>query len=97
MVQCTNEKCKKNIISKNIEWKSKNCSKYFNSDFKVYNPLEIKMLSEEINYSLTIKIKAKPNILSCCKYTNLNVINFYHSQKYDGLIYFRENSQKKSL
>ena len=97
MIQCTNEKCKKNIISKNTEWKCKNCSKYFNSDFKVYNPLEIKILSEEINYSLTIKIKAKPNILPCCKYTNLNVIDFYHSQKCDGLIYFGSYNQKKFI
>ena len=93
-LQCINEKCKNHIFSKNTEWKCKNCSKYFHSDVIVYNPLELKILSEEINYSLSIKIKAKPQKIPCCKYINLNNIDFYHSQKCEGLIYFGEFNKK---
>ena len=93
-LQCINDKCKNHNFSKNTEWKCKTCSKYFHSDAIVYNPLEIKILSEEINYSLSVKIKAKPQKLPCCKYIDLNNIDFYHSQKCEGLIYFGEFNKK---
>jgi hypothetical protein len=93
-LQCINEKCTNNNITKNNEWKCKTCSQYFTSDFKVYNPLEIKLLSEAINYSLCIKIKAKPNKLPCCKNTDLNKMDFFHSKKCNGLIYLGKYNKK---
>ena len=92
-IECINETCKNNNISEKTEWKCKNCSLYFSSDFKIYNPLEIKMLSEEKNYALSLKIKAKPIKISCCK-IDLNMTDFYHSQDCDGLIYVGEFNHK---
>ena len=93
-IQCINNDCKNYTITEKIDWKCKNCKKFFNSDYKIYNPLEIKILSEEINYSLCIKLKAKPNKLPCCKNIDLNIIDFYHSQKCSGLIYIGKYDQK---
>jgi hypothetical protein len=56
-IQCINDNCKNNIFPETFDWKCKNCAKIFNSDYKIYNPLEIKLLSEEINFSLCIKKK----------------------------------------
>ena len=96
-LQCINERCKNNIIFERTEWKCKNCSKLFTSDFKVYNPLEIKLLTDEINYCLYLKIKAKPNKIPCCTDINLNETDFFHSKKCAGLIYFGEFNQKKFI
>ena len=96
-LQCTNERCKNNIIPEKTEWKCKTCSKYFTSDYKVYNPLEIRVLTDAINYSLCIKIKAKPNKLPCCTSIDLNTTDFYHSKKCEGLIYFGEYNQQKFI
>ena len=99
-IQCINEKCKNyNMfeITENTEWKCKSCTKLFNSDYIIYNPLEIQLLSEEINYALNIKIKAKPNKLPCCKNVDLNSIDFCHSQKCSGLIYIGEYNDKKFI
>ena len=97
ILQCMSKECKNHIIFKRSEWKCKNCSKTFYSEYKIYNPLEIKLLSEEINYSLLIKFKAKPNKLPCCKYSDLKIMDFYHSHKCDGLIYFGEFNSKKFI
>jgi hypothetical protein len=96
-LQCTNERCKNNIFPEKTEWKCKTCCKYFTSDYKVYNPLEIRVLTDAINYSLCIKIKAKPNKLPCCTSIDLNTIDFYHSKKCEGLIYFGEYNQQKFI
>ena len=96
-IECLNNECKnyKNSdISEKTQWKCKNCFQNFNSNYKIYNPLEIKLLSEEINYALNIKIKAKPNKLPCCKNIDLNMIDFYHSQNCDGLIFIGEYNEK---
>ena len=93
-IQCINEKCNNNNINKNTEWKCKNCNKYFTSDFKVYNPLEIKLLLEAINYYLFIKIKAKPNKMPCCKNIDMNTTDFFHSKKCNGLIYLGQYNER---
>ena len=93
-IECINENCKNNNISEKTEWKCENCSLFFSSEFKIYNPLEITKLSEEINYALSLKIKAKPIKLTCCQNVDLNTIDFYHSQDCDGLIYIGEFKQK---
>ncbi len=93
-IQCINEKCNNNSVTKNTEWKCKTCNQYYTSDFKVYNPLEIKLLSEAINYSLCIKIKARPNKLPCCKNADVNKMEFYHSKKCNGLIFLGKYNKR---
>ena len=62
---CLNNKC--NFISnpRSIVWKCKICKKDFRSLARVYNPLEKKILEDEIWKALILKIKAKPKKLFC--------------------------------
>ena len=77
-LQCKNKECPNHIFIKKIDWKCKECNKLFNSEYKLYNPLETKILSEEI-------------------FCDLKIIDFYHSDGCDGLIYFGEYNSKKVI
>ena len=85
---CLNKNC--NFISnpKNIIWKCKICKKDFRALAKVYNPLEYKILQNEIWKSLIMKLKAKPKKLLCCLKKEKNVnINYYHNKNCSGELF----------
>ena len=92
---CLNKLC--NFISnpKSIIWKCKICKKDFRSLAKVYNPLESKILQNEIWKCLVYKEKAIPNKEICCIKNNKdNKVIFYHDKICKGELYkgnFNEN------
>ena len=85
---CLNNKC--NFISnpRSIVWKCKICKKDFRSLPRVYNPLEKKILEDEIWKALILKIKSKPKKLFCCltKENNEN-IKYFHDKYCKGELY----------
>ena len=55
---CLNKNCNFESKSKSILWKCIFCSKEFRSKAKVYNPLELQIIKNSINYTLLMKLKA---------------------------------------
>ena len=85
---CLNKFC--NFISnpKSIIWKCKICKKDFRSMAKVYNPLESKILQNEIWKCLIYKEKAVPNKEICCLKKNKDdTVKFYHDKLCKGELY----------
>lgn len=85
---CLNKLC--NFISnpKSIIWKCKICKKDFLSLSKVYNPLESKILQNEIWKCLIYKEKAIPNKEICCLKNNKDdKAIYYHNKICKGELY----------
>ena len=85
---CLNNKC--NFVSnpRSIIWKCKICKKEFRSLAKVYNPLEKKILENEIWKALILKQKAKPKKLFCCLINEKNEnIKFFHDKYCKGELF----------
>ena len=85
---CLNKKCNFSAIPRSIIWKCKICKKDFRSSIKVYNPLESKILQNEIWRSLIYKQKAYPkNNLCCLKNEKNENIRYYHDKFCKGELY----------
>ena len=85
---CLNKKCNFSSNPQNILWKCKICKKDFRSSAKVFNPLESKILQNEVWKSLLYKEPALPKKIFCCKLNECNKnIKFYHDKKCKGELY----------
>ena len=75
------------IGSKNeFNWQCPKCNKYFKSNIKFYNPSENLILTKILKKALLLKIKAKPQFISCCK-IDINETPFLHKKECKGLLY----------
>ena len=85
---CLNKKCNFIANPRSIIWKCKICKKDFRSLAKVYNPLESKILQNEIWKSLIYKEKAIPKKEICClKNDKDEKIKYYHDKMCKGELY----------
>ena len=101
------KKCKFEIEPNNIIWTCLICNSDFNSNAKIYNPLEFKEAQLILKNALLYKKIVKPIELPCKCITNetqIEQMNFYHKIKNNinkkeckGLLYFYEINNKKFI
>jgi len=85
---CLNKRCNFSSNPHSILWKCKICKKDFRSSAKVFNPLEIKILQNEVWKCLLYKNIALPKKLFCCGENKKNKnIKYYHDKKCHGELY----------
>ena len=94
LLECLNNRCKFSSKPENIVWDCSICKKNFNSDAKVYNPLEFNIYKKTIKDALLEKVKIYPSKLICCN-KNPNELDFYHKedcrgQLFKGFLYNKE-------
>jgi len=85
---CLNKRCNFSSNPHSIIWKCKMCKNDFRSSAKVFNPLEIKILQNEVWKCLLYKNIAFPKKLFCCAENEKNKnIKYYHDKKCNGELY----------
>ena len=82
-------KCNFEIEQNRIKWKCIICNEDFQSDAKVYNPLEFKNMKIAVKQAIYEGIKAKPDVVPCCDMTKEEIekANFYHKKDCNGILY----------
>ena len=94
---CLNKNCKFESKPKSIIWKCKICSSEFISSVKAYNPLEMKIYKNSINYALLTREKARPYKVYFCNFCGGDVSKaiFYHKKDCNGeLLMSKINNQE---
>ena len=86
--------CEEIENNRKITFKCKLCHNNFNSNVKIYNPLELVHFKEVINKALLYKRKAYPGKLSCCREIKEKKTDFYHKKDCKGNLYFAEYNHK---
>ena len=98
LLKCGNKTCDFCINLNNnknkINFKCKICKNYFNTNVKIYNPIEVFHFKDIINKALLYKRKAYPGKLSCCKEIQEKHTDFYHKKDCKGNLYLAEYNQK---
>ena len=88
-------KCKTTKNPLDITWKCIICQKEFQTEAKIYNPLEYKSLKICVKNTIVNKIKAKPEYMACKCNIDINCYRFFHKSICKGELYLGEiNSQK---
>ena len=80
--------------NKKINFKCKLCHNNFDSNVKIYNPLELVHFKDIIKKALLYKRKAYPGKLSCCREIKEKRTDFYHKKDCKGNLYFAEYNHK---
>ena len=93
MLCCVNKKCGFTSLPKKILWNCKICSQDFTSEAIVYNPLEFEIVQKIVDQTLTLKHRAHPNKIPCCK-LNVYFTEFYHKKNCKGILYLGELNDK---
>ena len=93
MLCCANKKCGFTSLPKKILWNCKICSKDFTSEAIIYDPLEFEIVKKIIDQTLTLKHRAHPNKIPCCK-LNVFFAEFYHKKECKGILYLGELNDK---
>ena len=93
---CLNKNCKFEAKPKSIIWKCSICSSEFISPVKAFNPLEIKIYKNSINYALLIKEKARPYKVNFCNFCGGDVskATFYHKRCGGELLMSKLNNKE---
>ena len=93
LLYCPTCKIKKNPLD--ITWKCLICQKEFQSEAKIYNPLEYKSLKICVKDAIINKIKAEPEYMVCKCNLDIKNTRFFHKAACRGELYIGEvNSQK---
>ena len=93
LLYCPSCKIKKNPLD--ITWKCIICQKEFQTEAKIYNPLEYKSLKICVKDAIVNKIKAKPEYMVCKCDIDIDNTIFFHKAFCKGELYLGEiNSQK---
>ena len=79
---------------KNINFKCKYCKINFNSNVKIFNPLDLEAFKDNIKKALLYKRKAYPGKLSCCQKIKEKKAYFFHNKDCKGILYFGEFKKK---
>ena len=93
---CLNKNCRFEAKPKSIIWKCSICSSEFISPVKAFNPLEIKIYKNSINYALLIKEKARPYKVDFCNFCGGDVskATFYHKRCGGELLMSKLNNKE---
>jgi len=93
LIYCPSCRVKKNPLD--ITWKCLICQKDFQTEAKIYNPLEYKSLKICVKDSIANNIKAKPEYMVCKCKIDINKTKFFHKSICKGELFLGEiNSQK---
>ena len=94
---CLNKKCRFEAKPKSIIWKCSICSSEFISSVKAFNPLEIKIYKNAINYALIIREKARPYKVIFCNFCGGDVskATFYHKKDCGGELLMSKLNNKE--
>mgnify|MGYP003571305098 CR=1 FL=1 len=93
LIYCPSCKIKKNPLD--ITWKCLICQNDFQTEAKIYNPLEYKSLKICVKDSIANNIKAKPEYMVCKCKIDINKTKFFHKSVCKGELFLGEiNSQK---
>ena len=94
---CLNKNCKFEVKPKSIIWKCSICSSEFISPVKAYNPLEIKIYKNSINYALIIREKAHPYKVQFCNFCggDISKETFYHKKECGGELLMSKLNNKE--
>ena len=94
---CLNPKCKFEAKSKSIIWKCSICSSEFVSSVKPFNPLEITIYQNAIDYALTIREKARPYKVNYCNFCGRDIskTSFHHKRDCDGELLMSKLNNKE--
>ena len=94
---CLNKNCKFEAKPKSIIWKCSICSLDCVSSVKAYNPLEIKIYKNSINYALLIREKARPYKVIFCNFCggDISKATFYHRKECGGELLMSKLNNKE--
>ena len=95
LLYCKN--CDIQMNQSDIKWKCILCKQLFNSEAKIYNKYEYKLMSLAIKRALFKKIDAKPKYLPCCNIhgEKVKLYKYIHKNECDGVLYEGELNKKK--
>jgi ribosomal protein L37AE/L43A len=89
LLKCFNDKCNFESEPYSIYWTCVTCKNEFQSNAKIYNPLEYKLVKSSIKEALIFKKPARPKFLPCCQDQVVNDdMIFYHKKECYGRIFF---------
>ena len=82
-------KCNFEIDQNRIKWKCIICNEEFQSEAKIYNPLEFKNMKMAVKQTLYEGIEAKPDFVPCCDLDKGEIAKykFYHKKECNGILY----------
>ena len=89
-INCINKKCNYICNIENSNWKCDSCNITFNTNIKIYNPLEIQNVKDAVKLALLIKKKAHPIKMICCNEINVYNSVFFHNKNCNGILYLGE-------
>ncbi len=86
-LKCLN--CKNEYEQYSIKWTCVICKNEFQSEAKVYNPYEFKIMKMAVKETLFNSIEAKPNFLPCNDISQSEIKNykFQHKKECNGIMY----------
>ena len=86
-LKCLN--CKNEYEQYNIKWTCVICKNEFQSEAKVYNPYEFKIMKMAVKETLFNSIEAKPDFLPCNDISQSEIKNykFQHKKECNGIMY----------
>ena len=86
-LKCLN--CKSEFGQFNIKWTCVICKSEFQSEAKVYNPYEFKIMKMAVKETLFNSIEAKPDFLPCNDISQSEIKNykFQHKKECNGIMY----------
>jgi hypothetical protein len=88
LLKCFNEKCMFESDPYSIYWTCVTCKQEFQTNSKIYNPLEYKLVRSSIKEALILKKEAKPDFLPCCQDHSVNDdMVFLHKKECSGRIF----------
>ena len=96
---CLNKNCRFEAKPKKIIWKCFICSSDFISSAKAFNPLEIKMLKNSINYALIMNEVARPFKINYCNFcrSDISKATFNHKKDCDGILLMSKLNNKEVI
>ena len=96
---CLNKNCKFETKPKRIIWKCSICSSDFTSTVKAFNPLEIKMFKNSINYALIMNEIARPFKINYCNFckSDISKATFNHRKDCDGILLMSKLNNKEVI
>lgn len=81
------DKCRSETNPEDIVYNCLVCKKDFNSNLKIYNPIEFDIIKISIKNALLYKSPSSPYELPCCKEKIKNIKIFYHKKECRGALY----------
>jgi hypothetical protein len=96
---CLNRNCRFEAEPKRIIWKCFICSSDFTSSAKAFNPLEIKMFKNTINYALIMNEIARPFKINYCNFcrSDISKATFYHKKDCNGILLMSKLNNKEVI